>query len=72
MAASNARFVAAHVKIGISQDGGISAFLGRALPPQALNEILLEGGIVGTERLSRWGIVNRRCDREEALATALT
>lgn len=71
VAAEDARFVAAHIKVGISPDGGISGSLSRSLPPQMLAEMLLEGNPVEAERLSRFGIVNRLCGKGEALAIAL-
>lgn len=71
VAADDARFFVAHVKVGISPDGGVSATLARALPPQMLAELFLEGGNIGAEQLSRFGIVNRLCGKGEALDTAL-
>jgi enoyl-CoA hydratase/carnithine racemase len=71
VAAEDARFVAAHVKVGISPDGGISGALARSLPPQMLAEMLLEGKTVTADRLSWFGIVNHLCGKGEALPTAL-
>lgn len=71
VAAEDARFVASHVKVGISPDGGISTSLARGLPPQMLTELLLEGGVISAECLKRFGIVNRLCSTGAALDTAL-
>lgn len=71
VAAEDARFFVAHVKIGISPDGGISASLARALPPQMLAELLLEGANISATRLMQFGIVNRICAKGEALDAAI-
>lgn len=71
VAARETRFLAAHVKVGISPDGGITSALARALPPQMQAELLLEGKPVDAETLARFGIVNRLCAPGETLAAAL-
>lgn len=71
VASENAKFLVAHVKVGLSPDGGISASLARALPPQMLAELLLEGVNINAERLMHFGIVNRLCAKGEALGKAL-
>ena len=71
VAAKGTRFLAAHVKVGISPDGGLTAALGRALPPQMLAELILEGKPVDAETLARFGIVNRLCAPGEVLTAAL-
>jgi len=71
VAANDARFLAAHVKVGLSPDGGLTAALARALPPQMLAELILEGKPVNAETLARFGIVNRLCAPGEALAVAM-
>ena len=71
VAAEDARVFVAHVKIGISPDGGVSGSLSRALPPQMLAELLLEGGTIDAARLKQFGIVNRVCAKGQALQTAL-
>jgi enoyl-CoA hydratase/carnithine racemase len=71
VAAEDARFVMAYVKAGLSPDGGATVSLARALPPQALAEIFLEGGELGAARLSQMGIVNRLCKRGEAYDQAM-
>jgi enoyl-CoA hydratase/carnithine racemase len=71
VAAEDARIFVAHVKIGISPDGGVSGSLARSLPPHLLAELLLEGGTIDAARLNQFGIVNRVCARGQALQTAL-
>lgn len=71
VAAEDARFVMAYVKAGLSPDGGASAFLARAMAPQLMKEILLEGNAIDAGRLHQLGIVNRLTDKGRALDEAL-
>lgn len=70
VAASDARFVVAYVKIGLNPDGGATAFLNRGLPPQVASELCFLGDPVSAERLHTLGVVNRVVEPGEALATA--
>jgi len=71
VAADNARFIMAYVKVGLSPDGGASTFLARALPPQLAMELLLDGTPIGAERLQQLGVVNRVVSPGQALSQAL-
>lgn len=71
VAAETARFSMAYVRIGLSPDGGGSAFLGRLLPRQLAAELLLTGAPVGAGRLQALGVVNRVVPTGTALAEAL-
>ncbi|WP_431854743.1 oxepin-CoA hydrolase, alternative type [Azospirillum sp.] len=71
VAARGARFVLAYVKVGLSPDGGATAFLAQTLPRQLAAEIALEGGVVEAERLHQAGAVNALCEPGTALETAL-
>lgn len=71
VAARGARFVLAYVKVGLSPDGGATAFLAQALPRPLAAEIALEGGVVEAERLHQMGLVNALCEPGTALDTAL-
>ncbi|UEM25214.1 enoyl-CoA hydratase (plasmid) [Skermanella mucosa] len=71
VAAKDARFVLAYVKVGLSPDGGATAFLARALPRQMLAEIALEGGAIEAGRLHHAGLVNALCDPGAALESAV-
>ena len=71
VAARGARFVLAYVKVGLSPDGGATAFLAQMLPRQLAAEIAMEGGAVEAERLHQAGVVNALCDPGAALDTAL-
>lgn len=72
VAAENAVFTLAYVRIGVNPDGGGSWFLARALPPQLASELALTARPIEAARLAAHGVVNRVVApgraREEALA----
>ncbi|MEX2519119.1 MAG: enoyl-CoA hydratase family protein [Paracoccaceae bacterium] len=69
VAGSDAYFMLAYVKIGITPDGGATWSFARALPRQFVNEMALTGGRVAAARLHQLGVVNRLSD--DPLAEAL-
>ncbi|QHE92050.1 oxepin-CoA hydrolase, alternative type [Pandoraea fibrosis] len=71
VAAENAKFVMAYVKVGLTPDGGGSWFLSQALPRPLATEILLEGKPVPAARLAAAGLVNRVVAPGQARAEAL-
>ncbi|NMG32613.1 oxepin-CoA hydrolase, alternative type, partial [Aromatoleum evansii] len=71
VAAESAQFRMAYVKIGLSPDGGGSAFASRVLPRQLAAELLLTGAPLGGRRLQELGVVNRVVADGTALAEAL-
>ncbi|MFJ2991872.1 oxepin-CoA hydrolase, alternative type [Pandoraea sp. NPDC087047] len=71
VAADNAKFVMAYVKVGLTPDGGGSWFLAQALPRALATEILLEGKPVPATRLAAAGLVNRVVAPGQARAEAL-
>jgi enoyl-CoA hydratase/carnithine racemase len=71
VAADNAKFVMAYVKVGLTPDGGGSWFLSQALPRPLATEILLEGKPVAAGRLAAAGLVNRVVAPGQARAEAL-
>lgn len=71
VAASNAKFVMAYVKVGLTPDGGGSYELARALPRQLASELLIEGRTVDAQRLAQFGLVNRVTEPGQALPEAL-
>ena len=71
VAAREAYLSVAYVKIGLTPDGGATAFLGAALPRQLLNEMAMTGDRVGMERLHALGIVNHLSAPGQALEDAL-
>lgn len=70
VAARDAKFSVAHVRIGLSPDGGPTLTLPRALPLQFASEILMQGSVVSAERLQQVGIVNRLSEPGAALGDA--
>ncbi len=71
VAAEDATFTLAYVKVGLTPDGGATAFLARAATPQLTAEIMFEGGRIGAERLAQLAIVNRLVAPGAALAEAM-
>lgn len=69
-AARDARFIAAYVSAGLVPDGGLTAALSAALPPQLAAEMCLTAAPVGAERLHALGVVNALTGPGEALAAA--
>ncbi len=69
--AGDAHIAIAYVKIGLTPDGGATAFLGQALPRQLVNELAMTGEAIGAERLHALGLVNALCEPGQALSTAL-
>lgn len=59
VAAEDARFIMAYVKVGLNPDGGATAFLARGLPPQMAAELLFTGAPVSAGRLAELGVINR-------------
>ena len=59
VAAENAQFTMAYVKIGLNPDGDGSYFLARALPLQLANELLMTGSAISASQLHAAGLVNR-------------
>ncbi|MEG1770889.1 MAG: enoyl-CoA hydratase [Comamonas sp.] len=72
VAARNAAFSVAYVKIGLTPDGGATAFLAQFVSRQVLIELCLTGERVSGERLHALGPVNRLAEPGEALNEALT
>ena len=66
VAARDARFSMAYVRIGMSPDGAPTLLLPRTLPLQLASELLLEGAPIGAERLYQLGVVNRLVDPGQA------
>ena len=71
VAAEDAQFTMAYVKIGLNPDGDGSYFLARALPLQLANELMMTGAPVSGTRLHAAGLVNRCVPAGTATAEAL-
>lgn len=70
VAAKNAVFSMAYVKVGLTPDGGATAFLAEFASRQLLTELCLTGDRISGERLHALGAVNRLTEPGEALAQA--
>ncbi|GAB2730315.1 enoyl-CoA hydratase [Melaminivora jejuensis] len=71
VAARNAVFAVAYVKVGLTPDGGATALLAEHLSRQLLTELCLTGQPVSGERLHQLGVVNRLAEPGQALQQAL-
>ena len=71
VAARDASFSVAYVKVGLTPDGGATAFLAQVLPRQLLTELCLTGDRIGAERLHALGVVNRLTEPGGADAEAI-
>ena len=71
VAAKNAVFSVAYVKVGLTPDGGATAFLAEFVSRQVLTELCLTGERISGERLHALGPVNRLAEPGQALAQAL-
>ncbi|MEQ6434551.1 enoyl-CoA hydratase [Comamonas sp. w2-DMI] len=71
VAAKNAVFSVAYVKVGLTPDGGATAFLAEFVSRQLLTELCLTGERISGERLHALGPVNRLAEPGQALADAV-
>lgn len=58
VAATEAQFIAAYVKIGLTPDGAAAHFLREALPRQLVSEMCMLGRPISAERLHACGAIN--------------
>ena len=61
----------AYIKIGMTPDGGSTAFLGTALPRQTMAEMVFTGDRIPLTRLHELGVVNRLAEPGGALDAAM-
>ncbi|GGH53210.1 enoyl-CoA hydratase [Comamonas phosphati] len=71
VAAKNAVFSVAYVKVGLTPDGGATAFLAEFVSRQVLTELCLTGERISGERLHALGPVNRLAEPGQAQADAI-
>ena len=71
VAAKNSVFSVAYVKVGLTPDGGATAFLSEFVSRQVLTELCLTGERISGERLSQLGAVNRLAEPGQAIVLAL-
>ncbi|MBV8619559.1 MAG: enoyl-CoA hydratase [Curvibacter sp.] len=71
VSARDAIYSVAYVKVGLTPDGGATAFLAEFVSRQVLTELCLTGERINGERLHALGAVNRLVEPGEALAQAV-
>ncbi len=71
VAAKDAKFTVAYVKVGLTPDGGATAFLSEFVSRQVLTELCLTGAPISGERMHALGAVNRLVESGQALAQAI-
>ena len=70
VAAKDAKFTVAYVKVGLTPDGGATAFLAEFVSRQVLTELCLTGAPLSGEQMHALGAVNRLVESGHALAAA--
>lgn len=71
VAARDATFSAAYVKVGLTPDGGITSLLAQMLPRQLYTQLCLTGEPIQAERLAALGAINHLSTPGAALQDAL-
>ncbi|MBM3604443.1 MAG: enoyl-CoA hydratase [Alphaproteobacteria bacterium] len=71
ISARDAQFTAAYVNAGLVPDGGLTAALGAALPPQVAAQMTLTGQPVAAERLYALGVINELTEPGEAIMVGM-
>ena len=71
VAAKNSVFSVAYVKVGLTPDGGATAFLSEFVSRQVLTELCLTGERISGERMHALGPVNRLAEPGQALEQAM-
>jgi enoyl-CoA hydratase/carnithine racemase len=71
VAAKDAKFTVAYVKVGLTPDGGATAFLAEFVSRQVLTELCLTGAPISGERMHALGAVNRLAESGHALSMAV-
>ena len=71
VSARDAFFTVAYIKVGLTPDGGATAFLSEFVPRQLLTELCLTGDRIAAERLHALGAINRLTEKGGALAEAI-
>ncbi|WP_211109790.1 oxepin-CoA hydrolase, alternative type [Azospirillum oleiclasticum] len=71
VAGEMAAFTVAHIRVGLSPDGGVTHFLSSALPRQLALEMCLLGQPMPAARLAQFGVVNTLTPQGGTLEAAL-
>jgi 2-(1,2-epoxy-1,2-dihydrophenyl)acetyl-CoA isomerase len=72
IAATHATFTTAYFRLGLTPDGGSSAFLERTIGAARTLELLLTNRALSAQDAHAWGLVNEVVDDDELLDRALT
>jgi 2-(1,2-epoxy-1,2-dihydrophenyl)acetyl-CoA isomerase len=72
IAADNATFNEAFVRIGLSPDCGGSFFLPRAIGEKLAAEMFMTGEAVSAERAAQFGLINRVVPADDLIVDAMT
>lgn len=70
VAADDAYFAVSYLRVGLTPDGGATAFLSEFAPRQLVNEILMFGDKIPVARLYQLGAINRLVESGGAVAAA--
>ncbi|MGI9523804.1 MAG: oxepin-CoA hydrolase, alternative type [Hyphomicrobiaceae bacterium] len=70
VAARDAYMSIAYIRIGLTPDGGTTAFLGPAIPRQLLSEMIMTGDRIDVARLKDLGVINALSEPGTALTEA--
>lgn len=71
IASKETRFALAYVKVGLSPDGGATAFLSQVVTRQIATEIAMAGDPIPAARLAELGVINALCEPGTALAISM-
>jgi 2-(1,2-epoxy-1,2-dihydrophenyl)acetyl-CoA isomerase len=71
-AAEGASFTTAYLRLGLTPDGGSSAFLERAIGPQRTRELLLTNRRLSAREAYDWGLVNEVVGDDVLLERAMS
>jgi 2-(1,2-epoxy-1,2-dihydrophenyl)acetyl-CoA isomerase len=71
IAGASAGFTAAYFKLGLTPDGGASAFLERSIGPVRTRELLLTNRRLGAEEALDWGMINAVVPDDQLIEAAL-
>jgi len=72
IAAERATFTAAYFRLGLTPDGGASAFLEHAIGPARTKELLLTNRRLSARDACAWGLVNEMVESDALLNRALS
>jgi len=72
IASERASFTTAYFRLGLTPDGGSSAFLERSIGPQRTRELLLTNRRLGAREAYAWGMLNEVVANDDLLERAVS